>query len=42
MHKYGFGQAYCKIILKRKPKKFILYFLSFIQLIMNFKVYMNF
>jgi hypothetical protein len=26
LHKYGFGQAYCKDLLKGNPRKFILYF----------------
>jgi hypothetical protein len=29
MHKYGFGQAHCRDLLKRSPRKFILYFSDF-------------
>jgi hypothetical protein len=29
MHKKGFGQAYCKGLLNRIPKKFILYLYEF-------------
>jgi hypothetical protein len=31
-----FGQAYCKDLLKWNPRKFILYFFSFIAFSMNF------
>jgi hypothetical protein len=31
-----FGQAYCKYMLTRIPRKFISYFLSFLLFITNF------
>jgi hypothetical protein len=37
LHKLEFGKAYCRGILKRNPRKFILYFLSFIPLSLYFR-----
>jgi hypothetical protein len=38
MYKYGFGQTHCKDLLKWILSKFILYFSTFIQVIMNFLI----
>jgi hypothetical protein len=39
MHKYGFGQAHCRDLLERSPRKFILYFFEFYT---NFYDYLKF